>query len=91
MAAGTAVVASKLDAFRRVLDDGQAGVLVEVGDADQLAQGIISVLGDDDGRAAMVRRARDRAARYDWSEVADQILRVYDTVVVGAGKVVVSD
>jgi phosphatidylinositol alpha-mannosyltransferase len=91
MAAGAAVVASKLDAFRRVLDDGQAGVLVEIGDAEQLAAGIISVLSDDDGRAAMVRRARDRAARYDWSDVADQILRVYDTVVVGAGKVVVSD
>ena len=34
MAAGTAVVASDLDAFRRVLDDGTAGRLVPVDDAD---------------------------------------------------------
>ncbi len=34
MAAGTAVVASDLDAFRRVLVDGKAGRLVPVDDAD---------------------------------------------------------
>jgi phosphatidylinositol alpha-mannosyltransferase len=91
MAAGAAVVASKLDAFRRVLDDGRAGVLVEVGDAGELAYGIIAALADDASRAAMVARAHERAARYDWAHVADQILRVYDAVTVGAGKVVVSD
>lgn len=91
MAAGAAVVASKLDAFRRVLDDGRSGVLVEVGDSEELAYGIIAALNDDESRSAMVRRAHDRAARYDWSQVADQILRVYDTVTVGAGKVIVSD
>ena len=37
MAAGTAVVASDLDAFRRVLDDGEAGRLVPVDDSDGLA------------------------------------------------------
>ena len=34
MAAGTAVVASDLDAFRRVLEDGTAGRLVPVDDSD---------------------------------------------------------
>jgi glycosyltransferase involved in cell wall biosynthesis len=33
MAAGAAIVASDLDAFRRVLGDGAAGVLVRRGDA----------------------------------------------------------
>jgi phosphatidyl-myo-inositol alpha-mannosyltransferase len=91
MAAGAAVVASKLDAFRRVLDDGRAGVLVEIGDSEELAFGIIAALGDDASRSAMVERAEQRAARYDWSQVADQILRVYDTVTVAAGKVVVEE
>ena len=36
MAAGTAVVASDLDAFRRVLDGGRAGLLFPTGDADGL-------------------------------------------------------
>ena len=59
------------------------GVLVEVGDSEELAFGIIAALGDDASRCAMVERAEQRAARYDWSQVADQILRVYDTVTVG--------
>ena len=43
MAAGTAVVASDLDAFRRVLEDGKAGRLVPMGDVDGLAAGLIAV------------------------------------------------
>src|SRR5205823_15062284 len=37
MAAGTPVVASALDSFRRVLDDGRAGVLFPPGDSAALA------------------------------------------------------
>lgn len=91
MAAGAAVIASSLDAFRRVLDDGRAGVLVPTGSADELATGIIGLLADDEARASLVAAGRARADRYDWSRVADQIQRVYDTVTVGATPVVVSD
>ncbi len=47
MAAGTPVVASDLDAFRRVLRDGEVGCLVPVGDGAALADALISVLEDD--------------------------------------------
>jgi len=84
MAAGTAVVASDLDAFRRVLDDGRGGRLVAVDDADALAAGLTDVLGDDALRARYVECAAELVQRYDWSVVARQILRVYETVA-GAG------
>jgi phosphatidylinositol alpha-mannosyltransferase len=84
MAAGTAVVASDLDAFRRVLDDGQAGRLVAVDDSAALAEGLIDVLADDAARAGYVEYATRAVQRYDWSVVARQILRVYETVA-GAG------
>ena len=48
MAAGTPVVASDLDAFRRVLettDGSSAGVLATVGDPESLAHAIATVLG----------------------------------------------
>ncbi|MFZ2176604.1 MAG: glycosyltransferase family 4 protein [Rhodococcus sp. (in: high G+C Gram-positive bacteria)] len=83
MAAGAAVVASELDAFRRVLRDGQAGVLVPVGDAAALGAGIDSLLSDPDRRAALVDFGRTVVAEYDWPVVAEQILRVYETVTVG--------
>ena len=84
MAAGTAVVASELDAFRRVLSDGDAGRLVPVDDSAALATGLIEVLTDDALRARLVDCATEAVQRYDWSVVAKQIMRVYETVA-GAG------
>ncbi|MCB0935836.1 MAG: glycosyltransferase family 4 protein [Mycobacterium sp.] len=84
MAAGTPVVASDLDAFRRVLLDGKAGRLVPVDDSDALAEALIAVLGDAKLRARYVEAAAIAVRRYDWPVVADQIIRVYETVA-GAG------
>ncbi|MEU0543069.1 glycosyltransferase family 4 protein [Nocardia sp. NPDC005978] len=83
MAAGTAVVASDLDAFRRVLRDGTAGMLVPVGDSDQLAEALDTVLTDADRREELIRTANQVVGEYDWPVVAEQILRVYETVTVG--------
>jgi len=90
MAAGTPVVASDLDAFRRVLLDGKAGRLVPVDDSDALAEGLIAVLEDDELRAAYVKAASVAVRRYDWSVVADQIMRVYETVAGSGAKVQVA-
>ena len=80
MAAGTPVVASDLDAFSRVLDGGRAGRLVPVGDGEALGQALIEVLADDELRARYIEAATGQVARYDWSVVAGQIMRVYETV-----------
>ncbi len=80
MAAHTAVVASDLDAFRRVLDDGRAGRLVPVDDSAALAAALIDVLEDTAERDRLVAAADDWVQRFDWSEVSRQILRVYETV-----------
>lgn len=84
MAAHTAVVASDLDAFRRVLQDGAAGKLVPVDDSAAMASALIEVLSDDSLRARYVEAAAEAVQRYDWSVVAGQIMRVYETVA-GAG------
>ncbi|KAF0847541.1 glycosyltransferase family 4 protein [Nocardia caishijiensis] len=87
MAAGTPVVASELDAFRRVLRDGSAGLLTPVGDSAALAEAIDTLLTDDDTRDQLVRTATQVVAAYDWPVVAEQILRVYETVTVGDNRV----
>lgn len=88
MAAGTAVVASDLDAFRRVLRDGAAGRLVTVDDPAALAEGLIGMLDDSpaqaEARERYIAAATAAVGRYDWPVVADQIMRVYETVA-GAG------
>ena len=90
MAAGTAVVASDLDAFRRVLVDGKAGRLVPVDDADGLAAGLIEVLENDVARGRYIEAAAEAVRRYDWSVVAGQIMRVYETVAGAGAKVQVA-
>ena len=94
MAAGTPVVASDLDAFRRVLRDGELGRLVPVGapelQADALADALIEVLGDDTLRERYAAAASGVVGRYDWSMVASQIMRVYETVAASGAKVQVA-
>ncbi|MFF0488085.1 glycosyltransferase family 4 protein [Nocardia sp. NPDC004068] len=87
MAAGTAVVASELDAFRRVLRDGTAGMLVPVGDSHALARALNDLLAHPDKRAELVRAANQVVGEYDWPVVAEQILRVYETVTLGDARV----
>ena len=83
MAAGAAVLASDIPAFRRVLEDGANGVLFANQDAGDLAVRLAALL-DDPARRAQLRAAARRAVRrYDWSSVAGQVLRVYETVVQG--------
>ncbi|WP_433192716.1 glycosyltransferase family 4 protein [Nocardia sp. CA-107356] len=87
MAAGTAVVASELDAFRRVLRDGTAGMLIPVGDSARLAEALDTLLTDDVRREALVHTADQVVGEYDWPVVAEQILRVYETVTIGDTRV----
>jgi phosphatidylinositol alpha-mannosyltransferase len=90
MAAGTAVVASDLDAFRRVLEDGKAGRLVPVDDSGGLADGLIEVLENDVTRGRYIDAAAKVIGQYDWPVVAGQIMRVYETVAGAGAKVQVA-
>jgi phosphatidyl-myo-inositol alpha-mannosyltransferase len=81
MAARAPIVASDLDAFRRVLDDGKAGLLVPTGDAAALAAGVGALLDDPARRAELAAIGAHAVAPYDWPVVAGQVLAVYETVV----------
>jgi phosphatidyl-myo-inositol alpha-mannosyltransferase len=83
MSAGAPVLASDLDAFRRVLDDGRLGVLFPTGDAGALSAALVDLLADPARRSAVSARASVAARRYDWSVVAEEVLAVYETVVDG--------
>jgi phosphatidylinositol alpha-mannosyltransferase len=81
MAAGTTVVASDIDAFRRVLDDGKAGMLAAVNDEAALAEALRDMMTDPLRRAELADAATRRVAGFDWSIVAKQVLRVYETAI----------
>jgi phosphatidylinositol alpha-mannosyltransferase len=81
MSAGAPVVASDLDAFRRVLDDGRAGVLTPVGDPVALASALGGLLTDPARRAELAAAGRRRVSAFDWSVVAGQVVRVYEQAI----------
>jgi len=81
MAAGAAVLASSLPAFRQVLGGGRYGVLFEAGSASDLATHALALLADEARRKALARAAGPAARRYDWSVLAGQVVEVYETVI----------
>lgn len=84
MSAGAMVVASDLGAFRRVLDEGAAGVLFPTGDAPGLAATLNRVLADPELRRSTADHAAQVVRRYDWSVITEQVLAVYEMVLSGS-------
>ncbi|NNG34751.1 glycosyltransferase family 4 protein [Nakamurella aerolata] len=90
MSAGAPVVASDLDAFARVLAGGTAGVLTRVGDPASLAGGLATVLDDAALAAELAGRGRIAVKPYDWNTVVRTVLKVYETVIDGDPRHVVT-
>ncbi|KIF05346.1 GDP-mannose-dependent alpha-(1-2)-phosphatidylinositol mannosyltransferase [Streptomyces sp. RSD-27] len=87
LSAGAAVLASDLDAFAQVLDQGAAGELFANEDADSLAAAAVALLRDPERRAELSARGSAHVRRFDWSTVGADILAVYETVTDGAAAV----
>ena len=89
MSARTPIVASDLEAFRRVLAGGAggrpAGELFAVGDSADLAAKLGALLDDPTRRAELAGAGFRAAAPYDWDVVVHSILRVYELAIAGAG------
>jgi phosphatidylinositol alpha-mannosyltransferase len=81
MAAGAAIAASDLDAFRRVLDGGRAGALFRTGDAAALTALLDALLDDPARRTQLATCARAAVAAFDWPTVAARVLEVYATAI----------
>lgn len=79
MAAGTPVVASDIPAFVRVLNFGSAGELFENQVPESLAASLIKVLSSTAYQEQLRRAGEARAALFDWSRVASDLLDVYET------------
>ncbi|MFI0373855.1 glycosyltransferase family 4 protein [Actinomadura sp. 1N219] len=88
MSAGAPILASDIEAFDRVLLGGRAGALFAAGDHEALAAAAGELLDDPARRKQLSAEARAAVRAYDWSSVARDVLRVYETVTdAGAGVV----
>jgi glycogen(starch) synthase len=79
MAAGKAVIASRVGGVPEIVEDGETGLLVAAEDATELA-GAIRRLGSDQGlRERLGVEGRRRAKTFDWDAIAEQYLDLYFT------------
>ncbi len=82
MAAGKAIVASRLGQIVEIIEDGVTGLLVAPDDPDALAAAIIRLAENPDERARFGRVARERAvAQHTWRRNAERALAAYDEVI----------
>jgi glycosyltransferase involved in cell wall biosynthesis len=56
---------------------GDAADLVAPGDPEALAAALTRVLTDDDHRAELVRRGRERVGRFSWDACAEGLIDLY--------------
>lgn len=78
MAVGKPVVATRVGGVDYLVDDGQTGFLVNVGDVNALSSRILTILSDNELRSRMKTAAREKAKlNYRSDIVAAKVRQVY--------------
>lgn len=76
MACGVPVLASNVSSLPEVV--GDAGLMVEPGDVDAIAQGMVRLWEDETLRRELSARGLRQAAAFSWEKTARQTLKAYD-------------
>ncbi len=76
-ASSTPVVASDIVGYRDVVRHGVDGLLVPAAEPADLGEALQSLALDPSRRAAMATAARERAERFAWPRVTDEVMEAY--------------
>jgi phosphatidylinositol alpha-mannosyltransferase len=77
MAAGLPVAGSDIAGYREVVRNGVEGLLSRPGDAAALTDSALSLLTDPSLRGRLREAALQRAERFRWERVAEEVEEVY--------------
>ena len=80
MAAGRPIVASDIAGYAELLTPTGSARLARVGDVDELARELCTVLTDSSLAHAMGARGSAAARQYDWNVIAERLIEIYDAV-----------
>lgn len=81
MACGTPVVASETGGLAFLIKDGETGFHVPAGNSAVLAEKLSLLLGDEELRFQIGKKAAEYARSFDWTTITDQILELYADLV----------
>jgi glycosyltransferase involved in cell wall biosynthesis len=82
MAAGKAIIASKIPAIREIVRNGKEAILVDPHSMVDLKRAMLLLFNDSDLRDELARKVRERAELYDIDRVYGQMVKLYQELVV---------
>jgi glycosyltransferase involved in cell wall biosynthesis len=77
MAFGKAAVAGNCGGIGNLVSNGEDGLLVEGGNVEQLKEATIRLLKDPELRENLGRNAKEEIKKFNWPDVAKEIVEVY--------------
>ncbi len=80
MAAGRALVCSDLPGYRSAIEAGRTALVHAPGDADGIANAVLSFCESAPLRESFAAAAREHASKFAWSRIADRIEHIYNEV-----------
>jgi len=81
MACQVPVVATRVGGMTEIVEEGKTGILVEAGNAPELAEAILYILSDKDLRKRMGKFARERVVElFSWDKIAEDLLCQYKEI-----------
>ena len=83
MAAGKAIIASRVGGVPEIVLDGETGLLVPGSDAESLASAIRRLANDDELRTRLATAGNARAQEFAWNAIAGQYVKIYEGLAAG--------
>jgi len=80
MASGTPIVASDIERFREILQDGENAVLFKSEDAVSLSTAILRLCADSDLRKKISQKASKTVMNYSWDSIAERYVSFYKSL-----------
>ncbi len=79
MSSGLPIVATKVGGIVEVLENGKYGILVEPGNAKEMADGIIKILEDEQlSNNLSIKGRKIVMQKYSWEKISNKIIKVYN-------------
>ncbi len=80
MASGTPIVASDIERFREILQDGENALLFKSGDAVSLSAAILKLSTDSSLRKKITQSASKTVLNYSWDSIAERYVSLYKSL-----------
>ena len=83
MGTGLPIVASMVQGIEDLVRTGVNGALFPPNDVASLARSLVSLINDGESRVRMGKSSVDYAQKYDWKNIANSYLAVYERILEG--------